>query len=217
MRPKAIMPLAIMPLFPENFLPKPSDSKTSGGFLNPTDLEDGGKVRFVLLDGDLFPYYMFWVTEAGNTNRKKPVRCIEDPTPEDIEVLIDKCGEHYGNEFVRALTRDGKGPDPVKKASCLWVYDLTDSKTKLLDMTQITVMAQLDAISQMEEYDGEEIFTTDLVLTRFGMGTDTKYTLIPTGKRLKGSEEAVAQAKEEIKAYKKEAIITWGNPYSSDG
>ena len=86
-----------------------ASSSTKDGYLNPSRIKSGNKVRFTLLADEPFMFYELWGHEATDPQKRKPFRFTEDPTPEDIKAKL-------GDTHVRSLSRDGKGHEPCKIA-----------------------------------------------------------------------------------------------------
>ena len=74
-----------MPLISKRL--RDSSSTGNSGYLKPSDIKDGDSLRFSLLSEEALDYYMFWVQEVSGTG-KKPIRCVNDPSPEDIQDLL---------------------------------------------------------------------------------------------------------------------------------
>ena len=82
-----------MPLISKRL--RDSSSTGNSGYLKPGDIKDGDSLRFSLLSEDALDYYMFWVQEVSGTGRK-PIRCVNDPSPEDIDSLLKEAQERWG-------------------------------------------------------------------------------------------------------------------------
>ena len=109
-----------MPLISKRL--RDSSSTGNSGYLKPSDIKAGDSLRFSLLSEDGLDYYLFWVQEVSGTGRK-PIRCENDPSPEDIDSLLDQAQERWGKEYQRPVNNDGTGNDPIKMASSVPVYN----------------------------------------------------------------------------------------------
>jgi len=206
-----------MPLISSRLRKASASSGASNGFLNPGSLKDGQSVRFALLTEDAFDFYQFWVKEKDGEGRK-PIRCVDEPSPEDVDQLIAEANERYDNEYIRPLTKDGKGKEPIKPAAAIAVYNFETGSVQIFDWYQSTITQALDELSQMEDYENS-MTEIDLVLKRTGQGMDTRYGLnaVP---RKKGTTASIEAAWEDAQAkgFDIERLIGGGNPFedSSD-
>lgn len=183
-----------MPLISKRL--RDSSSTGNSGYLKPSDIKDGESLRFTLLTEDALDYYMFWIQEVSGTGRK-PVRCVNDPAPEDIDYLLKEAQERWGKEYQRPVTKDGTGKEPIKMASSVPVYNYATSSVQVLEWSQSTITQALDEISQMEDYR-DCMTKIDLVIKRTGQSKETRYSLnaVP---RKKGATDAINLAWKEAK------------------
>ena len=152
-----------------------------GGYLNPSKIQSGASARFALLDDQPLEFFEAW--GDGPDGSVKPFRFAEDPTPEDIEAEL-------GN-FTRRENRDGTAPEPVKPSLAIPVYNQETKQVQILQLTQKSIIRELDSISQMEDY--ANLLEWDFVLGKEGNGLNTEYSLraVP---RKKGTDSAIAEA-----------------------
>ena len=183
-----------MPLISKRL--RDSSSTGNSGYLKPSDIKDGDSLRFSLLSEDGLDYYLFWVQEVTGSGRK-PIRCENDPSPEDIKDLLDQAQERWGKEYDRPLNKDGTGSDAIKMASSVPVYNYNTSSVQVLEWNQSTITQALDEISQMEDYK-DCMTEIDLVLKRTGQAKETRYSLnaVP---RKKGATASIDLAWKEAK------------------
>ena len=181
-----------MPLISKRL--RDSSSTGNSGYLKPSDIKDGDSLRFSLLSEDGLDYYLFWVQEVSGSGRK-PIRCENDPSPEDIKDLLDQAQERWGKEYDRPLNKDGTGSDAIKMASSVPVYNYNTSSVQVLEWNQSTITQALDEISQMEDYR-DCMTEIDLVLKRTGQAKETRYSLnaVP---RKKGATASIELAWKE--------------------
>tara|TARA_R100001443_G_scaffold13118_1_gene23019 strand:- start:1254 stop:1877 length:624 start_codon:yes stop_codon:yes gene_type:complete len=191
-----------------------SSGSSKDGFLNPGSVQDGSSVRFALLEEDAFDYYLFWVQEVNGKGRK-PIRCTDEPTPEDVSKLIEEANERYENEFTRPLGRDGKNFEPLKMAASIPVFNHDTEKVQVFEWTQSTITEALDKISQMEDY-ADCMTEIDLVLSREGQGVDTRYS-VNAAPRRKNTSAKIKKAWGEAQdnGFDIEKLIGGGNPFES--
>jgi len=146
-----------------------SSGSTKDGYLNPSSIKSGQKVRFTLLAEEPFMFYELWGNDVNDPQKRKPFRFLEEPTPEDISVKL-------GNNFVRSLSRDGKGNEPSRIAHAVPIYNYDLERVQVFSWTQKTITQALDNISQLEDY-ADSMTECDFYLSRDGEGTDTRYTV----------------------------------------
>ena len=85
---------------------------------------------------------------------------------------------------------------------------------QVLSLTQKSILRELDAISQEEDY--ADLMAWDFSLHKKGTGLTTEYKLRPAPRK-KGSQELIDVAWEEAKAagFELERLLTGGNPFSA--
>jgi len=181
-----------MPLISKRL--RDSSSTGNSGYLKPSDIKAGDSLRFSLLSEDGLDYYLFWVQEVSGSG-KKPIRCENDPSPEDIDSLLGQAQERWGKEYQRPVNNDGTGNDPIKMASSVPVYNFDKQCVQVFEWSQSTITQALDEISQMEDYK-DCMTEIDLVLKRTGQGKETRYSLnaVP---RKKGATDSIELAWKE--------------------
>ena len=157
-----------------------------GGYLNPSKIQSGTSARFALLDDQPLEFFEVW--GDGPDGSVKPFRFSEDPTPEDIEAEL--------GEFTRRQNRDGTAPEAVKPALAIPVYNHDTKQVQIMQLTQKSIIRELDSISQMEDYSN--LIEWDFVLGKEGNGLNTEYSLraVP---RKKGTDPAIQEAWSEVK------------------
>ena len=199
-----------MPLISKRL--RDSSSTGNSGYLKPSDIKDGDSLRFSLLSEDGLDYYLFWVQEVSGSGRK-PIRCENDPSPEDIKDLLDQAQERWGKEYDRPLNKDGTGSDAIKMASSVPVYNYNTSSVQVLEWNQSTITQALDEISQMEDYR-DCMTEIDLVLKRTGQAKETRYSLnaVP---RKKGATASIELAWKETqeRGFDLRRLLDGGDPF----
>ena len=177
-----------------------------GGYLNPSKIQSGSSVRFALLDDNPLEFYEVWgdATDGG----VKPFRFSNDPTPDDIEAEL-------GSDYTRRLNRDGTAPEAVKFAIAVPVYNHDTSKVQILQLSQKSIIRELDSISQMEDYSN--LLEWDFVLVKEGNGLNTEYSLraVP---RKKNTEPTVQEAWKEVQAggFDISRLLSGTNPFKEE-
>ena len=176
-----------------------------GGYLNPSKIASGSSVRFALLSDEPLEFYELWA--EGADNKAKPFRFAQEPSPDDIALEL--------GDFTRRQNREGNGVEPLKFALALPVYNYDASEVQVLNLTQKSLIRELDAVSQTEDY--EDITATDFTLGKEGSGLNTEYKLMPVPRK-KGADAVIAAAWEDAKAtgFAIERLLVGGNPFKPD-
>lgn len=180
-----------------------TSNATGGGYLSLSKLPDGGSVRFALLTDEPLEMWEAWGS-ANGTN--KPFRFQEEPTYEDV---VAEMGEFEPREG-----RGGPGTADVKFAIALPVYVYDAGKVQVLQITQKSIIKELDAISQLEDY--QNLLEFDFTVSKKGSGLLTEYTVRPVPRK-KGSQEHIDSAWIEAKAegFDISRLLTNGNPFKA--
>ena len=163
-----------------------NSSGTGGGYLQLSKLPDGGSVRFALLSDEPLEGYEVWGQCAGQS---KPFRFEQEPTPEDITVEL--------GDFEAREGRGGPGTADVKFFVALPVFNYDSGKVQVLQITQKSILKELDAISQVEEY--ANMLEWDFQIGKKGSGLTTEYVVRPVPRK-KGAQEHIDAAWLEAKA-----------------
>jgi hypothetical protein len=180
-----------------------NSTNSGGGYLSLSKLPDGGSVRFALLSDDPLEFYESWGTADGAS---KPFRFNFEPTYEDV---VAEMGEFEPREG-----RGGPGTADVKFAIAVPVYNYESGKVQVLQITQKSVLKELDQISQMEDY--ENLLEWDFTVSKKGSGLLTEYTLRPVPRK-KGSQEHIDAAWLEAKSegFDITRLLTGANPFKA--
>lgn len=178
-----------------------SSNGTGGGYLSLSKLPDGGSVRFALLTDEPLEFYESWGQSNGAS---KPFRFLHEPTYEDI---VAEMGDYEPREG-----RGGPGTADVKFAIAVPVYSYETGKVQVLQITQKSILKEIDSISQMEDYS--DLLNWDFVISKKGSGLLTEYTVRPVPRK-KGSQEHVDAAWLEAKAegFDLTRLIDGSNPF----
>jgi len=180
-----------------------NSSNSGGGYLTLSKLPDGGSVRFALLSDEPLEFYESWGTANGAS---KPFRFDFEPTYEDV---VAEMGEFEPREG-----RGGPGTADVKFAIAVPVYNYESGKLQVLQITQKSILKELDQISQMEDY--ENLLQWDFTVSKKGSGLLTEYTLRPVPRK-KGSQEHIDAAWLEAKSegFDISRLLTGANPFKA--
>ena len=179
---------------------------TGGGYLNPSKIQSGSSVRFALLSDQPLEFFECWgEAEDGSV---KPFRFAEDPSDADIK-------EEMGDAYSRRLNREGTAPEGVKFAIAAPVYNFDTEGVQIMQLSQKSIIRELDGISQMEDY--ANLLEHDFVLGKEGNGLNTEYSLRPVPRK-KGSEKAIGGAWSEAKesGFDIGRLLTGENPFKAD-
>ena len=130
-----------------------SGGSGGGGYLNPSKIQSGGSVRFALLSDEPLEFFECWGEATDGSVR--PFRFADDPSPTDIE-------EELGPDYSRRMNREGTGPEPVKFAIAVPVYNFETGAVQVMSLTQKGLIKELDQVSQTEDY-------SDLMAWDFGL------------------------------------------------
>lgn len=181
-----------------------TNNSTGGGYLSPSKLSDGGSVRFALLSEEPLEFYECWGTAPDGS--QKPFRFDYEPTPEDISIEL---GDYTPREG-----RGGPGTADVKFAIAVPVFNYDSGSVQVMSLTQKSILRELDAISQEEDYS--DLMAWDFTLSKKGTGLTTEYKLRPAPRK-KGSQDHIDSAWDEAKTngFDISRLITGGNPFKA--
>ena len=158
-----------------------------GSYLNPSKIAAGSKVRFALLSDEPLEFYESWA--EGPDGKSKPFRFDSEPSPDDLALAF--------GDYTRRMNREGNGYEPIKFCLALVVYNYETARVEILQLSQKSLIRELDAISQMPDYD--EITAVDFLLGKEGSGLNTEYKLTPVPRK-KGADKDIAAAWEETRS-----------------
>lgn len=176
-----------------------------GAYLNPSKVAAGSSVRFALLSDEPLEMYECW--GEGPDGKAKPFRFAQEPTPDDIAVEL--------GDFTRRTNRDGTGVEPVKFALALPVFNFDTNRVEVLQLTQRSLIRELDGISQMPDY--EDILAIDFILGKEGAGLNTEYKLTPVPRK-KGTDKTIAEAWEDARSadFDLNRLLIGGDPFKAE-
>lgn len=176
--------------------------RTGGAYLSPSKISDGGSVRFALLSDEPLEFYEAWGQDASGS--LKPFRFPHEPTPEEVVLEL-------GNYEPR--TRDNGSLD-VKFCIALPVYHYEDVKVKVLQLSQKSIISELDQIAQHEDF--EDLLSWDFTLGRTGSKLTTVYTLRAVPRKA-ASQKALEAAWTDTKAagFDLNRLLIGGDPFKA--
>ena len=176
----------------------------NGGYMTASKLGDGESYRVAILSEEPLEYFTVW--GESDEGQKRPFRFVSEPSPTEI-------GEELG-EFKQRMNYEGTELEKPKFGLSFFVFDYADEKVKIFEITQKTLMKELDGISQSEDY--EDLHSWDLVFSRKGLKMATEYKILP-GPRKKGMQEKIdaAWAEAESKGYDLQQLLVGGSPFGT--
>lgn len=176
-----------------------------GAYLNPSKIAAGSSVRFCLVSDEPLEFYEVWA--EGTDGKAKPFRFDCEPSPDDMALAF--------GDFKRRMNREGTGFEPVKFALALAAYNFDAGQIQVLQLSQKSLIRELDAISQMPDYD--DITAIDFLLGKEGSGLNTEYKLTPVPRK-KGADKAIAEAWEEARSagFDLGRLLEGGDPFKAD-
>ena len=173
----------------------------TGGYLSASKLGDGESCRIAILSPEPLEYWTVW---GENGDQKKPFRVADEPNEQEI---LQELGD-----FKQRMNYEGTELEKPKFALSFFVFDYEDSKVKVFELGQKTLIKELDNISQQEDY--EVIQDWDLVVSRKGLKMQTEYKILPAPRK-KGMQQVIDDAWAEAKGkdYDLSQLMVGGNPF----
>ena len=89
------------------------------------------------------------------------------------------------------MNYEGTALEAPKFGLSFFCFDYADSKIKVFEITQKTLIKELDKLSQDEDY--ADIHAWDLKVNRTGLKMNTEYSILPSPRK-KGSDEEIKAA-----------------------
>ena len=178
------------------------NTSSGGAYFSPSKLQDGGSIRFALLSDEPLEFFAAWGTNAAG--QSKPFRFDYEPTYEDV---LAEMGDYEPREG-----RGGPGTADVKFCIAAPIFSYEAGTVQVLSIHQKSVLRELDALSQEEDY--ANLIEWDFTLSKKGSGLNTEYKLRPAPRK-KGSDATISAAWEEAKAggFDLSRLLTGGNPF----
>ena len=188
-------------------LSKSAQAAVSGGgaYLSPSKIAAGSSVRFALLSDEPLEFYEVWA--EGPDGKAKPFRFASEPSPDDLTLAF--------GDFTRRMNREGTGPEPIKFALALPIYNFEAAQVQILQLGQKSIIRELDNISQMPDYD--DLTAIDFILGKEGAGLNTEYKVTPVPRK-KGADKDIAAAWEDSRAagFDISRLLEGGDPFKPE-
>jgi hypothetical protein len=174
-----------------------------GGYLNPSKIQSGSSVRFALMSDVPLEFYECWGEASDGSVR--PFRFLDDPNPVQIE-------EEMGPNYQRRQNREGTGPEPVKFAIAVPVYNFESSTIQVMSLTQKSIIKEIDQVSQVEDY--ADLKAWDFILAKEGTGLNTDYKLRPVPRK-PSTQSTIDSAWSECQeaGFDIHRLLDGGNPF----
>jgi hypothetical protein len=181
------------------------NASAGGNYLSPSKLTDGGSVRFALLSDTPLEFYESWGLAPDGSS--KPFRFDFEPTYEDV---VAEMGTYTPREG-----RGGPTTADIKFCIAVPVFNYEAGAVQVMSISQKSILRELDAISQEEDYSN--LTEWDFTLSKKGSGLTTEYKLRPAPRK-KGSDATIAAAWEETKSagFLLDRLLTGGNPFKAE-
>ena len=128
-------------------------------------------VRIAIVSESPLEYWTVWgESEEG---QKKPFRFAAEPSQSDIESEL--------GDFKQRMNYEGTAPRSSEVRPVIFCFDYADSKIKVFEITQKTLIKELDKLSQDEDY--ADIHAWDLKVNRTGLKMNTEYSILPSPRK----------------------------------
>ena len=174
----------------------------TGGYLTAGKLGDGDHYRVAIVSEDPLEYWTVWgETDEG---QKKPFRFTSEPNADEIEAEL--------GDFKQRMNYEGTALEAPKFGMSFFVFDFADSKIKVFEMTQKTLIKELDKLCNDDDYS--DIAAWDLKVNRTGLKMNTEYSILPSPRK-KGSQEQIDTAWKAAQdvGYDISQLLVGGNPF----
>lgn len=170
-----------------SFLPQGYEApKASSGYMN---LEKGTN-KFLILDSAIVGYE-YWNLSG------KPVRVKSAPEETPVDIRREE---------------DGK-PERIKHFWAFPVWNFEDEKVQILEITQSTIMREITALVNNEEW-GTPVQTYAITVTRDGEKLTTKYTVTPSPAKAVPEDVKAEWEKVSGRGFDLNRLFEGGNPFS---
>ena len=154
---------------------------STGGYLTVSKLGDGDHYRVAIVSEAPLEYWTVW--GESTDGQKKPFRFIGEPSVEDIKAEM--------GEFRQRMNYEGTALEAPKFGLSFFAFDYADSKIKVFEITQKTLIKKIDELSNDEDYSN--IHEWDLKFTRKGLKMATEYGILPSPRK-KDSQKDIDEA-----------------------
>ena len=176
----------------------------NGGYLTASKLGDGESFRVAIVSESPLEYWTVW--GESDEGQKKPFRFAGEPSAKDIEAEL--------GEFKQRLNYEQTQLEAPKFGLSFFVFDYADSKIKVFEITQKTLIKKVDELSNDEDY--ADLHAWDLKFTRTGLKMNTEYGILPSPRKA-GSQEEIDKAWSAAQeaGYDLQQLLVGGNPFGS--
>jgi hypothetical protein len=171
----------------------PSDYETPKSESSYLKLKEGS-IKFRIVSPAVVGYE-YWTNPDSKHPKGLPVRLKENPTEKPSDVRLKDDGSYEIKHF--------------------WAFSVLDRDTgrvKILEITQISIMRQISAYLENEDWGDPTKY--DLTITGTGDGKERRYIVQPSPHKELTVEEKSAVARTEVKI---EALFTGENPFEKEG
>ena len=181
------------------------NSSSVGQYLTASKLGDGDSYRVAIVSESPLEYWTVW--GESDEGQKKPFRFAQWNLP-------PMTSPQELGEFKQRMNYEGTELEKPKFGLSFFCFDHADAKIKVFEITQKTLIKELDNISQQEDY--ANIHEWDLVISRSGLKMNTEYKILPAPRK-KGTEEKISKvwADAQNDGYDLNQLLVGGNPFGS--
>ena len=144
---------------------------SQGAYMTVSKLGDGENYRVAIVSESPLEYWTVWgESEEG---KKKPFRFSAEPSQSDIDAAL--------GDFKQRMNYEQTALEAHKFCLSFFVFDYQDGKIKVFEITQKTLIKELDRLSQDEDY--ADIHAWDLKFSRTGLKMATEYKILPSPRK----------------------------------
>ena len=174
----------------------------TGAYMTVSKLGDGESYRVTILSEEALEYWTCW--GENPEGQKKPFRFAEEPSEADIKAEM--------GDFEQRMNYEQTGLEKPKFGMSFFAYDHADGKVKVFEITQKTLIKEIDVLSQSEDYS--DLHAWDLVFSRSGLKMNTEYRILPSPRK-KGSQEKIdaAWSDAQAKGFDINQLLVGGSPF----
>ena len=172
----------------------------NGGYLTAGKLGDGEHYRIAIVSESPLEYWTVWGESEDGV--KKPFRFNAEPNPADIEAEL--------GDFKQRMNYEGTALE-LEKFGLSFFCDYADSKIKVFEITQKTLIKELDKLSQDEDY--ADIHAWDLKVNRTGLKMNTEYNILPSPRKQAATTTSKKPGAKPEAGYDLSQLLVGGNPF----
>ena len=174
----------------------------NGGYLTAGKLGDGEPTIAIVSESPL-EYWTVWGESEDGV--KKPFRFSAEPS---------SATSRQNSVISTTMNYEGTALEAPKFGLSFFCFDYADSKIKVFEITQKTLIKELDKLSQDEDY--ADIHAWDLKVNRTGLKMNTEYSILPSPRK-EGAEEKISKAWADAQndGYDLQQLLVGGSPFGS--